>query len=224
MRSLDLRRVGPEAIALAGIHCANLARFLCHSMFTLLNLAEERVAWIQEFKIDISAEEDARRDSILEDYQACLDAQWAAESAREQRCESFLEPLVASAAAIRRRVLDVQLVIQHEMLLTPTTDIYEAKVRRPEQLARMPRVARQFSINFFRVCNPGRCPHVSCVRSLQALQCTSLQLLLHGCMALLAHRRIFSGLLFEAGIAACRDFRRSRRCYQAPEIIWALLC
>jgi hypothetical protein len=65
---------------------------------------------------------------LLEDYQECLDVQWAAESAREQRCESFIEPLMATAAAIRRRVLDVQLVVQHEMLLTPSTDVEEAKV------------------------------------------------------------------------------------------------
>lgn len=84
---------------------------------------------MQEFKIEISAEEDARRSTMLDDYQACLDAQWAAESALEQRCESFLEPLMADATAIRRRVLDVQLVVQHEMLLTPDTSTEEAKAR-----------------------------------------------------------------------------------------------
>lgn len=84
---------------------------------------------VQEFKIEVCAEEDVRRNTLLEEYQACLDAQSAAESAREQRCESFLQPLMAAAAAVRRRVLDVQLVVQHEMLLNPSTDVEEAKAR-----------------------------------------------------------------------------------------------
>lgn len=100
---------------------------------------------MQEFNIEICAEDYARRDSMLEDYQACLDAQWAAESAREQRCESFLEPLVAAAAAIRRRVLDVQLVVQHEMLLAPATDIEEAKAC-PEQASMQRTVQLVFRI------------------------------------------------------------------------------
>jgi hypothetical protein len=112
---------------------------------------------MQDFNIDVGAEEDARRKAMLEDYQACLDAQWAAESAREQRCESFLEPLMAAAAAIRRRLLDVQLVVQHGMLLAPSTDIQEAQVH-PHALSQHCHMSEfcvfyEDSTRFFRVGN-----------------------------------------------------------------------
>lgn len=64
---------------------------------------------------------------MRDEYQALHDAQWAAESTREQRAEAFREPLVAAAAAVRRRVLDLQLVVQHEKLLDPRTAVSEAQ-------------------------------------------------------------------------------------------------
>jgi hypothetical protein len=84
---------------------------------------------MQEFGVELGAEERAQQAALAEDYEALHDAQWASESAREARCEAFREPLLASAADALASVRDVQLVVQHEMLLDPGTHADEALVR-----------------------------------------------------------------------------------------------
>lgn len=81
---------------------------------------------VQEFGVSLTAEDAALPDVMRDEYQALHDAQWAAESTREQRAAAFREPLTAAAAAVRRRVLDLRLVVQHEKLLDPATDGAEA--------------------------------------------------------------------------------------------------
>lgn len=81
---------------------------------------------IQEFGVPLTAEDAALPDVMRDEYQALHDAQWAAESTREQRAEAFRSPLATAAAAVRRRVLDLQLVAQHLKLLDPRTATSEA--------------------------------------------------------------------------------------------------
>jgi hypothetical protein len=76
----------------------------------------------------VSEEDKLTRQSMHDDYQAVHDAIWAAESTREQRAVAFQAPIEALAADVRRQVLDVRLIVQHEMLLDPATDVDEAQV------------------------------------------------------------------------------------------------
>jgi len=80
---------------------------------------------------------------MQDEYQALHDAQWAAESTREQRADAFREPLIASAAAVRRRVLDLRLVVQHEKLLDPDTDTGEAQAFALQLMAQVAEVAAE---------------------------------------------------------------------------------
>eukprot|EP00892_Ulva_mutabilis_P004502 jgi/Ulvmu1/2423/UM134_0004.1 len=86
-----------------------------------MEVVETHFELCEEFGVALTAEDAALKDSMQDEYQALHDAQWAAESTREQRGEAFREPLAAAAAAVHRRVIDLRLLVQHEKLLSPGT-------------------------------------------------------------------------------------------------------
>jgi hypothetical protein len=79
--------------------------------------------------MELSPEDSAKISTLHEDYRTLQDAMWSAESNKEQLCLAFREDLDVKVADLRKQVLDIRLIAQHDMLLDPTTDMHEAHVR-----------------------------------------------------------------------------------------------
>lgn len=78
--------------------------------------------------MELSPEDSAKISTLHEDYRTLQDAMWSAESNKEQLCLAFREDLDGKVTALRKQVLDIRLMAQHDMLLDPTTDMHEAHV------------------------------------------------------------------------------------------------
>jgi hypothetical protein len=82
----------------------------------------------------LSPEDEAQQDSMHEDYQALQDAVWSAESKKEQMALSFSGNLDSAITRLRKQVLDIRLIAQHDMLLDPRGDAKVAHVCWPHFL------------------------------------------------------------------------------------------